>query len=386
MTAWRVRPGAQARPRKARLRKARPRRGASSSRAPQARARAEALRRRCRQAAGHRARLDGPRARDRRPVPRVRPRDAREGRSAATASRSCWCCSRSRAPSSSGSSSAPRSRRRSAPTPSGGLLGREAFVLPVLLLVLAGWMFRHPASVHDNGRIGIGFGLLIAHDRRLLPRRGRPPAAEARASRRSARPAACSAGCSASRSRCSSPTIGAYIVLGLLGVLSILIITKTPPNRIGRRLGELYNWMFGAEPRPESSGAGCRDRGGRRRRRPVAAVVAPQQDRAREGPGGRPRVAGPHRRSSRPGSSSQGGFEQAVTPIVPPPGRHAGRPHRGHRPGGARGRQGREAGRHVAARRLRSGSAGRRHPARAVGHRVGRRALRARVAATACRR
>src|SRR6187200_845950 len=43
----------------------------------------------------------------------------------------------------------------------GGLLGREAFVLPVLLLFLAGWMFRHPASVHDNGRIGIGFGLLI---------------------------------------------------------------------------------------------------------------------------------------------------------------------------------------------------------------------------------
>nr|BFF10949.1 hypothetical protein GCM10025699_22520 [Microbacterium flavescens] len=49
--------------------------------------------------------------------------------------------------------------------------------------------------------------------------------------------------------------VGAYIALSLLAVLSVLIITKTPPNRIGRRLGELYAWMFGAEPPAERSAA-----------------------------------------------------------------------------------------------------------------------------------
>ena len=52
--------------------------------------------------------------------------------------------------------------------------------------------------------------------------------------------------------------VGACIVLGILSVLSILILTKTPPNRIGRRLGDLYAWMFGeerAEPREQTPAA-----------------------------------------------------------------------------------------------------------------------------------
>ena len=71
--------------------------------------------------------------------------------------------------------------------------------------------------------------------------------------------------------------IGAGIVLGVFTALSILILTKTPPNRIGRRLGDLYAWMFDAErpelargPPPMTTTA---DDGS------VAALVAAQQDR-----------------------------------------------------------------------------------------------------------
>ncbi len=132
----------------------------------------------------------------------------------------------------------------------GGLIGRVAFVLPVLLLLLAGWLFRHPASVHDNGRIGIGFGLLtltaagFCHiaGGRPAPRQGLPKLSQAGGlfGWMVAEPLAA-----------VLTAVGAYLVLSLLAALSILIITKTPPNRIGRRLGDLYAWMFGAEPRQQ---------------------------------------------------------------------------------------------------------------------------------------
>lgn len=131
----------------------------------------------------------------------------------------------------------------------GGLVGRVAFVLPVLLMLLAGWLFRHPSSVHDNGRIGIGFGLFIVTvagfchvlGGRPQPREGLPALSEAGGV----------LGWMIGEPLALLLTeVGACIVLGLLAVLSILILTKTPPNRIGRRLGDLYAWMFGEE-RPE---------------------------------------------------------------------------------------------------------------------------------------
>ncbi|OIU87987.1 DNA translocase FtsK [Microbacterium sp. AR7-10] len=150
----------------------------------------------------------------------------------------------------------------------GLLVGRVAFVLPVLLLLLAGWLFRHPSSVHDNGRIGIGFGLLVLSLAGILhvasgvvgatgtivrpqPRDGMPELSAAGGL----------FGWMLGEPLAFLTPVVAYIVLAMLTALSILILTKTPPNRIGERLGDLYAWMFGAERplRPTAEEAAAAD-------------------------------------------------------------------------------------------------------------------------------
>lgn len=196
---------------------------------------------------------------------------------------------------------------------SGALIGREAFILPVLLLILAGWMFRHPSSVHDNGRIGIGFGLFI------LTIAGSLHVAGGRPHPSQGLPALSQAGglfgwMIGEPLALVLTDIGAYIVLGLLAALSILIITKTPPNRIGRRLGQLYNWMFGAEP-PDAA------------TKTDAAATGDGEDSSlpwwRRNKTGREKDPGGGIGSQDltellPPGTPQGGFDQAITPIVPP--------------------------------------------------------------------
>ncbi|GAA1740280.1 DNA translocase FtsK [Microcella frigidaquae] len=130
----------------------------------------------------------------------------------------------------------------------GGLIGRVSFALPVILIVFAAWLFRHPASVHDNTRIGIGLGLLVASVSALChvalgaPQPALPPLALAQAG------------------GLVGWVLGGVLLLAsiwvavpalvLLALLSVLIMTKTPPNRIGDRLRELYAYLFGAELAP----------------------------------------------------------------------------------------------------------------------------------------
>ncbi len=198
----------------------------------------------------------------------------------------------------------------------GMLVGREAFVMPVLLLILAGWMFRHPSSVYDNGRIGIGFGILVWTVAGFCHVAGNRPQPKA------GLPALSEAGglfgwmIGEPLSLLLTP-IGAYVVLSLLAVLSILIITKTPPNRIGKRLGDLYAWMFGAErvERPEG---------------PAFTPDAADDDAAessvpwwRRNKTGREEdpddgIGSQDLTTLLPPGSVQGGFDQAIVPPAPP--------------------------------------------------------------------
>ncbi len=136
----------------------------------------------------------------------------------------------------------------------GGAFGRLAFALPVLLLVLAVWLFRHPSSVHDNGRIGIGTGVLVVSISALChlyggqPAWGDPIEDFARAG------GIVGFGLGAPLATLSMWVAVPLAILVL--VLSLFIITKTPPNRIGGRLQELYSYLFGAElPDPEEVAA-----------------------------------------------------------------------------------------------------------------------------------
>ena len=194
----------------------------------------------------------------------------------------------------------------------GGMVGRIAFVFPILLIILAAWLFRHPATVHDNGRIGIGFGLLTLAGAgfghlaggRPEPSEGLPVLSRAGGL----------FGWLVGEPVALVTEIGAWILLVLLALLSVLIITKTPPNRIGHRLGDLYAWMFGTE-RPDPAAA-------------VAPTAEPAEDADPSVPWWRRNKTGreedPDAGSGStdltelltPGAPS-GGFEQAAE-IVPP--------------------------------------------------------------------
>lgn len=127
----------------------------------------------------------------------------------------------------------------------GGLFGRIAYGLPVVMIVMAVWLFRHPSSVNDNNRIGVGLTLLLMASAGLAQIFGGQPDPSMGVV------ALADAGgllgwvMAAPLAVVITP-VGAVIVMIALILLSLLIMTKTPPNRIGARFRELYTYLFGA--------------------------------------------------------------------------------------------------------------------------------------------
>jgi S-DNA-T family DNA segregation ATPase FtsK/SpoIIIE len=125
--------------------------------------------------------------------------------------------------------------------------------MPVVLVGLALWLYRHPASVYDNGRVFTGLamalftasGICHLHSGQPQPAEGMPALA-----------------------RCGGifgwmvggslgfliTVIGATVVLALIFVLSLFVLTKTPPRQLPTRIVQGWNWLVGAEkPEGEAS-------------------------------------------------------------------------------------------------------------------------------------
>ena len=125
-----------------------------------------------------------------------------------------------------------------------GMFGVIAFALPVVMIVLAMWLFRHPSSVNDNNRIGIGVvflllaasGIAYVFSSHPAPAEGLPVLA---------RGGGLLGWLVAGPLGVLITPLGSGVVMGVLIILAVLIITKTPPNRIGSRLGEGYHYLFG---------------------------------------------------------------------------------------------------------------------------------------------
>ena len=138
----------------------------------------------------------------------------------------------------------------------GGLLGRVAFALPVIMLLFALWLFRHPSSVADNGRIGIGMAMMLASVASLCQVAGGLPTPSG-----GIEPLARAGGIIGwvvtwPVAKLGIPALAVPVAIIFL-LLSLFITTKTPPNRIGVRLRELYSYLFGAqlsEPAAKSAG------------------------------------------------------------------------------------------------------------------------------------
>jgi S-DNA-T family DNA segregation ATPase FtsK/SpoIIIE len=128
----------------------------------------------------------------------------------------------------------------------GGLFGRVAFALPVIMVLFAAWLFRHPSSVHDNTRIGIGLSILLLTVSGLCHLFSAHPSPSGGMLKLAEAGGVLGWLLAAPLSAVITP-YGAGALIIVLLVLSIFIITKTPPNKAGARVRELYAYLFGAQ-------------------------------------------------------------------------------------------------------------------------------------------
>lgn len=129
----------------------------------------------------------------------------------------------------------------------GLLFGKVSFALPLVLFVFSIYLMRHPSSIKDNGRIGIGLFLFVVSIAGLFHIFGTQPTP-------SSGPVILAASGGLFGWLISVPFLSTITIWGATPVViafalgSLLIMTKTPPNQIGQRLRDLPSYLFGEAP------------------------------------------------------------------------------------------------------------------------------------------
>lgn len=126
------------------------------------------------------------------------------------------------------------------------LFGVIAYALPVIMFLLALWLFRHPSSITDNNRIGVGTTLFVIAVSGLANLfGGNPMPSQADAFTLLARAGGVFGWLVSGPLSVVITVWGSGTVMFAFAFLSLLILTKTPPTRIGQRLGELWRFLVG---------------------------------------------------------------------------------------------------------------------------------------------
>ena len=141
----------------------------------------------------------------------------------------------------------------------GLLFGAVARVFPVLLLIYSIYLFRSPASIKDSSRFAAGFWLFLATVSgffHIFGGRPQPAIVTSGGAEEFASAGGLFGWLTGEPAVAVLTVYGAVPVLIVLLLVSVLVMTKTAPNKILTRFGDFYEFLFGTRPERKQKPAG----------------------------------------------------------------------------------------------------------------------------------